>query len=69
MAQRRMSELLRVGPGPVGSGRPQVVPRDWAVAHLLLEKLREMNLRYPPPGFDPDAQKARLAAEVKVNSR
>jgi len=43
--------------------------RDWAVAHLLLEKLREMNLRYPPPGFDPDAQKARLAAEVKVNSR
>lgn len=37
--------------------------RDWAVAQLLLEKLRELDPHYPPPDFDPDAQKERLAAE------
>lgn len=43
--------------------------RDWAVAHLLLEKLREMNPQYPPPDFDPDVEKERLAAQAKVNNR
>ncbi len=36
--------------------------RDWAVAALLLEELREMALGYPPPDFDPAAERARLVA-------
>lgn len=43
--------------------------RDWAVAHLLLEKLREMNPQYPPPDFDPAVEQERLSAEPKMNSR
>jgi PPK2 family polyphosphate:nucleotide phosphotransferase len=46
--------------------------RDWAVANLLLETLREMRLAYPAPDFDPDAEKARLLAgdegEHRMNS-
>jgi PPK2 family polyphosphate:nucleotide phosphotransferase len=42
--------------------------RDWAVAQLLLEKLRELKPAYPPPDFDPEVEKQRLAAEAKVNS-
>jgi len=41
--------------------------RDWAVANLLLEKLREMKPQYPPAGFDPDVEKERLAAAPKMN--
>jgi hypothetical protein len=36
--------------------------RDWAVAHLMRETMADMNLRYPPPGFDVAAEKARLKA-------
>ncbi|NUT32536.1 MAG: hypothetical protein HOV79_05615 [Hamadaea sp.] len=36
--------------------------RDWAVATLLLEKLRELGLGYPPADFDPVAERRRLAA-------
>jgi PPK2 family polyphosphate:nucleotide phosphotransferase len=36
--------------------------RDWAVATLLLEELRDMDLAYPPPDFDPAAEQTRLAA-------
>ena len=42
--------------------------RDWAVANLLLERLREMRPEYPPAGFDPDVEKSRLAVEPKVNN-
>jgi PPK2 family polyphosphate:nucleotide phosphotransferase len=42
--------------------------RDWAVAQLLLEKLRQIKPEYPPAGFDPEVEKQRLAAEAKVNS-
>lgn len=37
--------------------------RDWAVATLLLEKLRELGLGYPPADFDPVVERRRLAAE------
>jgi PPK2 family polyphosphate:nucleotide phosphotransferase len=37
--------------------------RDWAVATLLLETLRDMRLGYPPPDFDVEAEKARLKTE------
>jgi PPK2 family polyphosphate:nucleotide phosphotransferase len=40
--------------------------RDWAVASLLLEKLRGMSPHYPPPAFDPEVEKERLAAELRV---
>jgi hypothetical protein len=39
------------------------------VAQLLLEKLREMDPQYPPPDFDPDAEKERLAAESQDEQR
>ncbi|MGB9377301.1 MAG: PPK2 family polyphosphate kinase [Mycobacteriales bacterium] len=38
--------------------------RDWAVAHLLLETLREINPSYPPADFDLAAEQARLTAQV-----
>jgi len=34
--------------------------RDWAVAHLVLEALEEMDPQYPPPDFDVAAERARL---------
>ena len=40
--------------------------RDWAVTQLLLDALREMDLKYPPPKVDVKAMKARLKAEVHV---
>jgi PPK2 family polyphosphate:nucleotide phosphotransferase len=39
--------------------------RDWAVANLLLERLREMKPEYPPAGFNPDVEKARLAGPAE----
>ncbi len=36
--------------------------RNWAVAALLAEKLRGLNLEWPPADFDDDVEKARLAA-------
>lgn len=36
--------------------------RNWAVATLLVEKLRALDLSWPAADFDVDAQKARLAA-------
>ncbi|NRQ50504.1 PPK2 family polyphosphate kinase [Aeromicrobium stalagmiti] len=36
--------------------------RNWAVATLLLEQLRELDLGWPPADFDVEAQRARLAA-------
>jgi PPK2 family polyphosphate:nucleotide phosphotransferase len=35
--------------------------RNWAVANLLREVLTAENLEYPPPAFDVQAEKARLA--------
>jgi PPK2 family polyphosphate:nucleotide phosphotransferase len=34
--------------------------RNWAVAHLLLEALEEMNPVYPPADFDVSAERARV---------
>jgi Uncharacterized conserved protein len=34
--------------------------RKWAVARLLIETLAEMDPKYPVPGFDVEALKARL---------
>jgi PPK2 family polyphosphate:nucleotide phosphotransferase len=34
--------------------------RDWAVAHLLVEALEEIDPQYPPPDFDVAAELARL---------
>ncbi|WP_290862315.1 PPK2 family polyphosphate kinase [Hamadaea sp.] len=42
--------------------------RDWAVANLLLEKLREINPGYPPADFDPDVERGRLVTQPEVNS-
>jgi PPK2 family polyphosphate:nucleotide phosphotransferase len=36
--------------------------RNWAVATLLLEQLRTLDLPWPAPDFDVEAEKARLAA-------
>ncbi len=36
--------------------------RNWAVATLLLEHLRALDLTWPEPDFDVDAEKARVAA-------
>jgi PPK2 family polyphosphate:nucleotide phosphotransferase len=36
--------------------------RNWAVATLLLEQLRALDLQWPEGDFDVDAEKARLAA-------
>lgn len=35
--------------------------RNWAIASLLLETLRQMNPQYPPADFDVEAEKKRLA--------
>jgi PPK2 family polyphosphate:nucleotide phosphotransferase len=40
--------------------------RDWAVTQLLLDALRRMDPKYPPPKVDVKAMKARLKAEVHV---
>ncbi len=34
--------------------------RNWAVSRLLLETLREMDPKFPPPAYDIEAEKARL---------
>jgi polyphosphate kinase 2 (PPK2 family) len=34
--------------------------RDWAVAHLLLDAMSGLHLRYPGAGFDPGAERERL---------
>jgi PPK2 family polyphosphate:nucleotide phosphotransferase len=39
--------------------------RDWAVTQLLLDALRGMDLKYPPPKVDVKAMKARIKAEVR----
>ena len=36
--------------------------RDWAVANLLIEALEAMGVEYPPPTFDVEAERRRLAA-------
>ena len=36
--------------------------RNWAVATLMLEHLRELDLTWPEPDFDIEAEKTRLAA-------
>ncbi len=36
--------------------------RDWAVAELLREKMAELNLDWPAPTFDVEAERARVAA-------
>jgi len=36
--------------------------RDWAMAHLLIEALDGMGVEYPPPTFDVEAERRRLAA-------
>jgi PPK2 family polyphosphate:nucleotide phosphotransferase len=38
--------------------------RDWAVANLLLETLRDLDPDYPPPDFDVKAEKRRLKREA-----
>jgi PPK2 family polyphosphate:nucleotide phosphotransferase len=40
--------------------------RDWAVTQLLLDALRGMDLKYPPPNVDVKAMKARLKGEVRA---
>lgn len=37
--------------------------RDWAVAQLLLDAVKGLDLRYPPPAFDPEVERRRLEAE------
>ena len=37
--------------------------RDWAVAHLLLNAFRSLDLNYPPGNFDPDYERRRLLNE------
>jgi polyphosphate kinase 2 (PPK2 family) len=34
--------------------------RDWAVANLLVETMDELDLRYPEPAFDTEAERRRL---------
>lgn len=36
--------------------------RNWAVSQLVLEALRGMDLQWPPPAFDVEAERARVAA-------
>jgi PPK2 family polyphosphate:nucleotide phosphotransferase len=40
--------------------------RDWAVATLLQETLDDLGLKYPPPTFDPELERRRLAASTGV---
>ena len=44
----------------VPSGRKRY--RNWAVAQLLLEHLESLNLKWPAPTFDVEAEKKRLAS-------
>lgn len=37
--------------------------RDWAVAHLMLDAFRSLDLNYPPGNFDPDYERRRLLSE------
>lgn len=37
--------------------------RDWAVAHIVRETFAEMDLAYPKPDFDLDAERRRLETE------
>ncbi|WP_093605344.1 PPK2 family polyphosphate kinase [Lentzea waywayandensis] len=34
--------------------------RNWAISQLLLETMREMDPKFPPPAYDIEAEKARL---------
>jgi polyphosphate kinase 2 (PPK2 family) len=34
--------------------------RDWLIAHLLVETLREMDPQYPPASFDVEHERARV---------
>lgn len=48
--------------------------RDWAVAHLILDALKRLDLSYPAADFDPRAETKRLEREetgsaAKVNGR
>jgi hypothetical protein len=36
--------------------------RNWAVAQLLVERLRALDLSWPTPDFDVEKEKARVAA-------
>ncbi|HEX7308575.1 PPK2 family polyphosphate kinase [Lentzea sp.] len=36
--------------------------RNWAISRLLLETLREMDPKFPPPAYDLEAEKARLVS-------
>jgi PPK2 family polyphosphate:nucleotide phosphotransferase len=38
--------------------------RNWAIAALLAETLADLDPRFPPPDFDVDAERARLAART-----
>lgn len=38
--------------------------RNWAIAALLAEALADLDPRFPKPGFDVDAERARLAAST-----
>lgn len=37
--------------------------RDWAVANIVLEAFKDMDLSYPDPDFDLDAERRRLEAD------
>jgi PPK2 family polyphosphate:nucleotide phosphotransferase len=37
--------------------------RDWAVAHLMLDAFRSLDLHYPPGNVDPDDERRRLRDE------
>ncbi len=39
--------------------------RNWAVAQLLLEHLRALGLGWPPADFDPEVERAELAATAR----
>jgi polyphosphate kinase 2 (PPK2 family) len=38
--------------------------RDWAVANLLLDAFKSLDLSYPPAGFDPEVERRRLTEVV-----
>jgi PPK2 family polyphosphate:nucleotide phosphotransferase len=38
--------------------------RDWAVAHLVLNAFKSLNLQYPPADFDPQRERQRLEEGV-----
>jgi PPK2 family polyphosphate:nucleotide phosphotransferase len=38
--------------------------RNWAISTLLAEHLEAMGLDWPPPAFDPEAERARLASPI-----